>query len=60
MQQRPIIKTELPGPKAKEIIDADKEYVTTSFNRYPYHLAIEKGYGMWIEDTDGNVLWIVM
>ena len=55
MQQRPIIKTELPGPKSKEIIDADKEYVTTSFNRYPYQLAVEKGYGMWIEDTDGNV-----
>ena len=52
---RPIIKTELPGPKAKEIIDADKQYVTTSFNRYPYHLAVEKGFGMWIEDTDGNV-----
>ncbi len=55
MQQRPIIKTELPGPKAKKIIEVDQKYVTTSFNRYPYHLAVEKGYGIWIEDTDGNV-----
>jgi 4-aminobutyrate aminotransferase len=55
MLQKPIIKTELPGPKAKEIIAEDTEYVTPSFIRHPYKLAVEKGYGMWIEDTDGNV-----
>lgn len=55
MLQRPLIKTELPGPKAKQIIEEDTEYVTPSFIRYPYKLAVEKGYGMWIEDTDGNI-----
>ncbi|CAF1071375.1 unnamed protein product [Rotaria sordida] len=55
MLERPIIKTELPGPKAKQIIDEDTKYVTPSFIRYPYKLAIEKAYGVWIEDTDGNV-----
>jgi len=28
--EKPIIKTELPGPKAKEIIEADALYVTPS------------------------------
>lgn len=55
MLQRPIIKTELPGPKAVKIIEQDIEYVTPSFVRYPYKLAIEKAYEMWIEDTDGNI-----
>ncbi len=55
MLQKPIIKTELPGPKAKQIIEEDTEYVTSSFNRYPYKLVVEKGYGVWVEDTDGNV-----
>jgi len=55
MTQKPIIKTELPGPKAKQIIEDDTQYVTSSFIRYPYHLVVEKASGMWIEDTDGNV-----
>ncbi|CAF1223641.1 unnamed protein product [Didymodactylos carnosus] len=55
MLHKPIIKTELPGPKAKQIIEDDTEYVTPSFYRYPYKLVVEKGYGVWIEDTDGNV-----
>ncbi|MCD9189397.1 MAG: acetyl ornithine aminotransferase family protein [Pyrinomonadaceae bacterium] len=53
--QRPIIKTELPGPKAKEIIEADAKYVTPSYPRPDYKLVAEKGYGVWIEDPDGNV-----
>jgi hypothetical protein len=31
--QKPIIKTELPGPKAREIIEADARYVTPSYPR---------------------------
>jgi len=53
--QRPVIKTELPGPKALEIINADAQYVTPSYPRPDYKLVAEKGYGVWIEDADGNV-----
>ncbi|HMO81980.1 MAG TPA: aminotransferase class III-fold pyridoxal phosphate-dependent enzyme [Pyrinomonadaceae bacterium] len=53
--QKPIIKTELPGPKAKEIIEADAKYVTPSYPRPDYKLVAQKGYGVWIEDPDGNV-----
>jgi 4-aminobutyrate aminotransferase and related aminotransferases len=53
--QKPIIKTELPGPKAKEIIEADDRYVSPSYPRPDYKLVAEKGYGVWLEDADGNV-----
>lgn len=53
--QKPIIKTELPGPKALEIIEADKKYVTPSYPRPDYKLVAEKGFGVWIEDVDGNL-----
>lgn len=53
--QRPVIKTQLPGPKALEIINADAQYVTPSYPRPDYKLVAEKGYGVWIEDPDGNV-----
>jgi len=53
--QKPDIKTELPGPKAQEIIHADAKYVTPSYPRPDYKLVAERGYGVWIEDVDGNV-----
>jgi 4-aminobutyrate aminotransferase len=53
--QKPIIKTELPGPNAREVIAADAQYVTPSYPRPDYKLVAEKGYGVWIEDVDGNV-----
>lgn len=53
--QRPVIKTELPGPRSLEIINADSRYVTPSYPRPDYKLVAEKGYGVWIEDPDGNV-----
>ncbi len=53
--QRPVIKTELPGPKSREIIEADAQFVTPSYPRPDYKLVAEKGYGVWIEDPDGNV-----
>ena len=53
--QKPIIKTELPGPKGREIIAADHQYVTPSYPRPDYKLVAEKGYGVWIEDVDGNI-----
>jgi 4-aminobutyrate aminotransferase len=53
--QKPVIKTELPGPRARAIIEADQKYVTPSYPRPDYKLVAEKGYGVWLEDADGNV-----
>ncbi len=53
--QKPIIKTELPGPKSREVIEADALYVTPSYPRPDYKLVAERAYGVWIEDPDGNV-----
>lgn len=53
--QKPQIKTELPGPKSRQIIEDDAKYVTPSYPRPDYKLVAEKGYGVWIEDADENV-----
>lgn len=53
--QKPVIKTELPGPKAKEIIEADAKYVTPSYPRPDYKLVADRASGVWITDPDGNV-----
>jgi 4-aminobutyrate aminotransferase len=53
--KRPEIKTELPGPKAKEIVAADAQWVTPSYPRPAYQLVAERASGVWIEDPDGNV-----
>ncbi len=50
----PIIKTPLPGPKAKAIIDRDNTVVSPSYTR-GYPLVIERGSGCMVEDVDGNV-----
>jgi 4-aminobutyrate aminotransferase len=52
--ERPIIKTELPGPKSREIIDADARFVTPSYPRPDYKLVIDRAHGVWVEDPDGN------
>jgi 4-aminobutyrate aminotransferase len=49
----PDIKTPLPGPKAKAIIDRDNRRVSTSYTRsYPFVMA--SGEGAIVEDVDGN------
>jgi 4-aminobutyrate aminotransferase len=53
--QKPIIKTELPGPKSREIIEADAQYVTPSYPRPDYKLVADHASGVWITDPDGNV-----
>jgi 4-aminobutyrate aminotransferase len=53
--EKPTIKTELPGPKAKEIIEADALYVTPSYPRPDYKLVADHASGVWITDPDGNV-----
>jgi 4-aminobutyrate aminotransferase len=52
--KRPEIRTALPGPKAKEIIDADARWVTPSYPRPNYQLVVERASGVWVEDVDGN------
>lgn len=50
----PLIKSALPGPKAKEAIALDTKYVSPSYTR-GYPLVIAKGFGLAAEDVDGNV-----
>ena len=52
--QRPVIKTELPGPKSLEIIHGDERYVTPSYPRPDYKLVVDRAHGVWVEDPDGN------
>jgi 4-aminobutyrate aminotransferase len=49
----PLIKTALPGPNAKAIIDRDRRSVSPSYTRaYPFVIA--RGEGAIVEDVDGN------
>jgi 4-aminobutyrate aminotransferase len=50
----PHIKTPLPGPKAKAIIDRDHRYTAPAYGRV-YPLVVKEGRGMVIEDVDGNL-----
>ena len=50
----PSIRTSLPGPKAKAIIERDAAVVSPSYTR-GYPLVIERGSGATVEDVDGNV-----
>ena len=54
MKKAPDIRTPLPGPKAKAIIDADARFVSPSYTR-DYPLVIARGEGALVEDVDGNV-----
>src|SRR5437867_9782289 len=49
----PEIKTDLPGPKAKEFLNRDSKYISPSYTR-SYPLVMKRGYGAIIEDVDGN------
>ncbi|MCC7035649.1 MAG: acetyl ornithine aminotransferase family protein [Acidobacteria bacterium] len=49
----PLLKTPLPGPKAKALIERDGKVVSTSYTRdYPFVMA--RGEGAVVEDVDGN------
>jgi 4-aminobutyrate aminotransferase len=49
----PEIKTSLPGPKAKALIERDGKYVSPSYTR-GYPLVMARGEGAVVEDVDGN------
>jgi 4-aminobutyrate aminotransferase len=50
----PEIKTALPGPKTKKLLEKDEKFISPSYTR-SYPLMVERGYGAMIEDVDGNV-----
>ena len=52
--QVPLLKTTLPGPKAKALIERDRQVVSSSYTR-DYPLVIARGEGVAVEDVDGNV-----
>ncbi len=50
----PQLKTALPGPKARAIIERDGQVVSPSYTRgYPFVMA--RGTGATVEDVDGNI-----
>jgi len=49
----PRIKTALPGPNAKRILEGDKQYISPSYTRsYPF--VASHGRGVVVTDVDGN------
>jgi 4-aminobutyrate aminotransferase len=50
----PRIITDLPGPKAAEVIHRDARCVSPSYTR-SFPLVIRRGMGAMIEDVDGNI-----
>jgi 4-aminobutyrate aminotransferase len=51
--RRPVLRTELPGPKAKAIISRSSAAVSTSYTR-DYPLVADRGEGCWVIDPDEN------
>jgi 4-aminobutyrate aminotransferase len=54
MSHSPQLRTALPGPRAKAIIDRDRTSVSSSYTR-SYPLVIARGSGAMVEDVDGNI-----
>ena len=50
----PEIKTALPGPKTKRLLEKDERFISPSYTR-SYPLMVERGYGAMLEDVDGNL-----
>jgi len=53
--RKPEIKTELPGPNGRAIIEADAQFVNPSYPRPSFKLVAERAAGVWVEDVDGNI-----
>ncbi len=49
----PSIKTTLPGPNARRILESDQLYISPSYTR-SYPLVAKRGRGVIVEDVDGN------
>src|SRR5437016_12885272 len=53
--KRPEIKTALPGPKARSVVEADAQFVNPAYPRPSFKLVAERAQGVWVEDVDGNI-----
>ncbi len=52
-EKLPKLVTELPGPRARQVIDSDRRYISPSYTR-SYPLVAKSGSGAIVEDVDGN------
>ena len=50
---KPDIRTELPGPKARTILQRDAARMSSTYSR-PYGFVAQTGKGMFVQDVDGN------
>src|SRR5437868_15258122 len=53
--KRPEIKTALPGPKARSVVEADAQFVNPAYPRPSFKLVAERAEGVWVTDVDGNL-----
>src|SRR5438445_10304642 len=53
-RQVPSVLTDLPGPRALELLERDHRYTSPSYTR-AYPLVCARGSGAVIEDVDGNL-----
>ena len=56
---KPLITTPPPGPKARAILERDKQVISQSMVR-EYPLVIDRAKGMNVWDVDGNRYWIFL
>jgi 4-aminobutyrate aminotransferase len=49
----PHLVTPLPGPKAKQVVERDRQVLSPSYTR-DYPLVVKTGSGATVEDVDGN------
>lgn len=54
MTKQPKIRTPLPGPIARKLVQKDSLLMSPSYTR-SYPLVVKRGRGVWIEDVDGNL-----
>ncbi len=52
--RKPEIRTELPGPKSRELLELDHAYISPSYTRL-YPVFFDRGEGVWLWDVDGNL-----
>src|SRR6476661_4321667 len=50
----PSLRTEVPGPNARKVLERDTAYVSPSYTRC-YPLVVDQGSGAVIRDVDGNL-----
>jgi 4-aminobutyrate aminotransferase len=49
----PKIRTALPGPNARRVVEGDQKYISPSYTR-SYPMVAKRGRGVVVEDQDGN------